>query len=192
MLRCAHSRCQHPVDPCPPWGLQQHPGVGGPLPRTLAPYLLAFGTGRASDSLEHREERGEVSRAAQGCSPSSWLGKLPTAEAPLHSPALGLQHPLALPWDRQGPKVPACPGTSSTALSLSCRQARLSLVGLPLGWDRVSSNLPSSQASLPRRPSPARHPCLARLASRFPPVGSKNRAGARGSCSRLSSPEHPH
>lgn len=130
-----------------------------------------------------------MSRAAQGCSPSSWPGTLD--EAALHSPALGLQHPLALPWDQQALKVPVSPVTSGTALSLSCRQPRLSCVRVPLGWGRVSINIPSSQAFLPHRPSLAHHPCLARLASRSHPAGSKSGAGGWGSYSPPRQPQAP-
>lgn len=90
-----------------------------PSPHTLAPYLLSLGSRGASDGLG-RGQSGQVSRAARGCSPSSWLGILD--KAALHSPALGLHHPLALPWDQQAPKVLVSPARSSTALSLRCRQ----------------------------------------------------------------------
>lgn len=69
-----------------------------------------------------RGQSGQVSRAAWGCH------AMPSCDAlrALHSPAPGLQHPLALPWDQQALKVPVSPATSGTALSLSCSQARLS------------------------------------------------------------------
>lgn len=110
--------------------------------------------------------------------------------AALHSPALGLQHPLALPWDPQGLKVLAYPGTGSTALSLSCRHHRLSIIGLLLGRDGVSSTIPSSQASRPRRPSLAHRPCLAPLASHSPPADRTVRAGLR--CGLLQPPKQPY
>lgn len=63
---------------------------------------------------------------------------------------------------------------------------------VPLGWGRVSTNLPSSQALLPRRPSLARHPCPARLASRSPPAASESWGGVWGPYSPPGSPRHPH
>lgn len=53
-------------------------------------------------------------------------------------------------------------------------------MGVPLGWCRVSINVPPSQALLPRHPSLAHHPCRAHLASRSPPTGNQSGGGAWG------------
>jgi len=108
--RSGASVLRTPAHPSPA-GFGSTQGWGSPPPRTLAPYLLAFGTGRAGDGLGHSGESRQVSGAAGGCSPSSQPGS--TREAPGRcggSSALTCPGAPASPRSPLGPAGPEGPG----------------------------------------------------------------------------------